>query len=78
MTKVVFRKARKDAEIVAFFPEIKTGDYILSYAHIGQHSDAHKDYYSRNTVKATEQEYQTLLNELIGQGYDDLEIVNSL
>lgn len=53
---ILFRKDRKTNEVVAFIP-------VLSYMHIGQHSEASLQYYWE-TVKATEEEYKPLLKEL--------------
>ena len=61
--KVIFRK-NKDGEVIAFFPEfhVQYGN-IMSYVHIGQHSEASLDFYY-STKKANTQEYKSLLNEL--------------
>jgi len=66
--KVIFRKAKnpytKKYEVVAFFPEASANyGRILSYMHIGQHSEADLEFY-HNTKKATEDEYKSLLVEL--------------
>ena len=67
--KVIFRKT-KEGEIIAFFPELKANHgNILSYMHIGQHSEASVRFYW-TTKKAFEDEYKDLLNELVGI-YDD-------
>ena len=76
--KVIFRKAKnpytKEYEIVAFFPEIDANyGKILSYMHIGQHSEADLEFY-QETKKATEMEYKPLLKELKSI-YDDCELV---
>ena len=72
--KVIFRKAKnpytKEYEVIAFFPQISANfGNILSYMHIGQHSEATLEFYWE-TKKATEEEYKPLLNELNGI-YDD-------
>lgn len=76
--KVIFRKAKnpysKEYEVVAFFPEIEANNgRILSYMHIGQHSEADLGFY-HETKKATEEEYKPLLEELKVR-YDDCELV---
>lgn len=76
--KVIFRKAKnpysKKYEVVAFFPEIEANNgRILSYMHIGQHSEADLGFY-HETKKATEEEYKPLLEELKVR-YDDCELV---
>ena len=61
---ILFRKDRKTNEVVAFIPESTVNyGHILSYMHIGQHSEASLQYYWE-TVKATEEEYKPLLKEL--------------
>ena len=72
--KVVFRKTKNpytnEYEVIAFFPQISANfGNILSYMHIGQHSEATLEFYWK-TKKATEEEYKPLLNELNGI-YDD-------
>lgn len=71
--KVIFRKT-KDNEIIAFMPEASVNyGNILSYMHIGQHSEASLEFYW-TTKKATEEEYKPLLNELNGI-YDDCTLI---
>ena len=61
--KVIFRKT-KDGEIIAFLPEASANfGNILSYMHVGQHGEASYEFY-KDTKKATEKEYKTLLKEL--------------
>jgi hypothetical protein len=53
--------------VTAVFPsEAATLDplLMLCYAHIGQHSAAHRDWVRYNTRRATRQEYAPLLREL--------------
>lgn len=76
--KVIFRKSKNpytnEYEIIAFFPEIEANyGNILSYMHIGQHSEASLEFY-HSTKKATEEEYKPLLNELKAI-YDNCELV---
>lgn len=61
--KVIFRKT-KENDIIAFFPEmcVNYGN-ILSYMHIGQHSESSLSFYW-TTKKTTEKEYTPLFNEL--------------
>lgn len=62
-------------EILAVFPEMQNGDFIMCYAHLGQHSSAHKEYI--NELKpATREQYRELeseLTELVGY---EIEILN--
>lgn len=61
LTKVKFVVFK--GEIVALFPEITNGEgLILSYAHIGQHSTAHRDLLK--CKRATFAQYKDLANEL--------------
>lgn len=74
-TKVIFRVDRRKqwrGTVDAIFPElIGTNDpnTMLCYAHIGQHSTAHKSYLLV-TRAATEQEYASLKEELESIGYN--------
>ena len=77
MTKVVFRKY-KDGQIIALFPDIINRNYIMSYTHIGQHSNADRSIVY-DTKPATEEEYKELYAELVNEvGYDDLQVVKKL
>ena len=71
--KVIFRKDR-EGNIIAFLPELRVnyGD-IMSYMHIGQHSEASYQFYVE-TKKANESEYNLLLDELKSI-YDDCILV---
>ncbi len=56
-------------DVTAVFPSIPaTQDphTFLSYAHIGQHGAAHRDWVRYNTKPATRSEYSPLLRELRG------------
>lgn len=66
--KVIFRKEKNpytnDYDVIAFLPELKANyGKMVCYATMGQHSEADLEYY-HNTKKATEVEYEPLLNEL--------------
>lgn len=82
MTKVKFYK-ENDGQILAYFPEMeyysKTSGFDQRmrscYAHLGQHSSCHPDYLKGKKL-ANRMEYTDLLSELIGQGYDDLIVLN--
>ena len=44
--QVIFRKDKKTKEIVTFLPEVTVNRYmIMSYMHIGQHSETSLEYY---------------------------------
>ena len=61
--KVIFRKDG-EGNIIAFLPELRVNHgNIMSYMHIGQHSEASLDFYY-STAKANVQEYESLFNEL--------------
>lgn len=63
-------------DIVAIFPDIiwnLKGD-VTSYMRIGQHGPASKSLI--RCKAAMKEQYETLLKELVGQGYDDLIVMN--
>lgn len=66
VVKVLFRKIgnRKEKRIIAFFPEATVNfGKIMSYEHVGQHSEAAYEFYLE-TKKAKPEEYAELLEEL--------------
>jgi len=66
-TKVVFRKDKKSKDIIAFLPETRAFfGKVMSYQHIGQHSEADYNYYQNDTAKVDETEYRVLFEELQG------------
>ena len=67
-TAVIFRKWKSNSHIIAFFPELVDGAYVMSYMHVGQHSLA--SYPHPQTVPAKPQEYEELRRELAGLGYN--------
>ena len=76
--KVIFRKVKNpytgEFEVVAFFPEASANyGNILSYMHIGQHSEASIEFYW-STSKVSAEEFKPLLDELRAI-YDDVELV---
>lgn len=73
MQRVIFRRWRNTQDVIAFFPDQRNGQFIMSYEHIGQHGDAM--YPHPQTVAAKPDEYAPLLAELKAIGYDDLRIV---
>ena len=71
--KVIFRKDR-EGNVIAFLPELRVNHgNIMSYMHIGQHSEASYQFYT-DTKKANETEYKSLLEEL-KRIYDDCVLV---
>ena len=71
--KVIFRKD-KEGNIIAFLPELRVNHgNIMSYMHIGQHSEASYQFYTE-TKKADKSEYNPLLGEL-KRIYDDCTLV---
>ena len=61
--KVIFRNDR-EGNIIAFLPELRVNrGNIMSYMHIGQHSEASYQFYTE-TKKADKSEYNSLLDEL--------------
>lgn len=70
--KVIFRKV--DSEIIAFFPELPARyTFIMSYMHVGQHSEASLAFY-HDSKAATIEEYMPLLEELKSV-YNDCELI---
>lgn len=67
-----------DQNLFAFFPNEKynnTPNLFTSYRHVGQHSACHLEY-AEECVQASYAEYQFLLKELIGLGYN-FNVLNS-
>ena len=66
---VIFKKDKKDGEVIAFFPEtmfdgsVNRGN-IMCYAHIGQSSEASIQYFQECKPCKDEAEYADLLAEL--------------
>lgn len=76
--KIIFKKDKKDGEIIAFMPyDIQNwkGNFTC-YAHLGQHGVCNYDYYL-DCKKATKEEYQNLYNELKNIGYE-IEIIQKI
>jgi len=75
-TPVIFRKWRSgDHDILALFPTIPGSPGLCSsYQHVGQHGSADYAHCIRQTTPASPAEYADLLAELVGQGYDDLQV----
>lgn len=68
-TKVIFRKFRDDGTVIAIFPEIKEGPYLVScYMHLGQHGATTTDIISLS-APAKPEEYAALARELQSIGY---------
>lgn len=82
MTQVKFLYEKVGKDVFAYFPEMVHNfngyrpDNMTCYSHIGQHSACHIDY-ANECKEAPINEYLDLLRELIGQGYNDLQIMNS-
>lgn len=64
-------------EVVALFPYtvVDPQGHIMSYAHVGQHGAADYEYIMGGSRPATPAEYDSLLQELYGIGYEDLHII---
>ena len=77
-TKVIFRKDKEDGDIIAVFAEdIQSNNMIGCYVHLGQHTTMSLDYYSKETIPATPEEYADLKRELESIGYN-IEVVTEL
>ncbi len=85
MTPVKFLHEKGGEDVFAFFPELIHNDFYTpsgqhvvnytAYAHIGQHTSCNLAYTSE-CIEADYSEYSDLLKELIGQGYNDLKVLN--
>ena len=81
MTKVLFLIEKDSEDVFAYFPElaytVNEGkvDLFTCYAPIGQHSACHIDY-ANECKEANFNQYWNLLKELIGQGYNDIQVMN--
>lgn len=62
---VVFKKDKRDGEIVAILPNIPHGLMIPMYSHFGQHSTCDYGWLLVHVTSATENEYKPLLKELM-------------
>ena len=62
--KVIFRKDKRNDEVIAFFPSTLKDGTLMCYAHDGQHSTTELTYYW-TTIKAKPLEYRELEKELI-------------
>ncbi len=67
-TIVIFRKFKKEGDIIALFPDSRLY-HCNSYQHIGQHGAADYRGLLKSTVLATPAEYEDLKNELTRIGY---------
>lgn len=68
-------------ETIAVFPNSSNEHYqnglLTSYAHVGQHTPISLDFIEQHCTKITDpKNYSELLEELKGQGYDNLDILN--
>lgn len=65
VARIIFRKDKETNEILAFIENgVARYGNILGYTHIGQHFESPVNYYKNATIKATEDEYKPLLEEL--------------
>ncbi len=72
-TDVIFRYWEN--EVIALFPQNKEYSNgvlsgVLSYMHVGQHSEANYQHIISNSKLATKEQYTDLYNELEGIGYN--------
>ena len=72
---VIFRKDKRDNEVVAFFPTMKSDlGFVTIYAHNGQHCEGRVEYFLEETTPVSKEEYTPLLNELRTIGYDNMKV----
>lgn len=75
-TRVIFY-LDDDGGVFAYFPDMGTDEnFFLCYARIGQHSACSPEYI-KGRQKAKLWQYGDLLKELIGQGYNDLRVIDN-
>ncbi len=82
VTPVVFRKWKDSGDIIALLPEYQNGynslpydrDKVMSYMHVGQHSEASYSGVISQTVRAIHPEYDPLYDELKQIGYKGLRV----
>lgn len=69
--RVVFKMTKgKNPECIAFLLDAPAGeDFIMSYAHVGQHSEASYEFAENYCRLASEEEYKDLREELESIGY---------
>jgi len=75
-TQVFFCYNKRENDLFAVFPEVRTSMPIfrMSYAHIGQHSEAHI-LYIQEAKQATKKQYSDLLKELQGIYTEGLQVI---
>jgi hypothetical protein len=77
-TRVIFRIFKDREDVIAIFPDFKTGDrgqYVMSYMHVGQHGDA--DYHHLLNITKPAflfEQYADLLEELKSIGYENIKV----
>jgi hypothetical protein len=71
ITDVIFRKHKKDGDIIAVFPYIIERGYdVMCYQHVGQHSVCDYEWFITECKPTTEEEYKSLMIELENLGYN--------
>lgn len=68
LTRVAFRQF-DDGEVIAFFPDERDGEYIMSYMHHGQHGNASPELLNE-LDQPTPTDITPLYLELLRIGYD--------
>ena len=79
-TKIMFRREHDYGEIVAIIDIWwnEANGEMTCYSHTGQHCGCTRDWVENETHPSYPREYGDLLDELKGQGYNNLKIVDSL
>lgn len=63
--KVIFRKFKKEGDIIAFIPAVPANlGLMMSYQHLGQHAEADYKGLINITKPAEPSEYESLANEI--------------
>jgi hypothetical protein len=79
-TRVVFRRIKKDGDVIALFPEEPASNRpneCMCYQHLGQHGAACLSWVQQKTGPCMEKDYLPLKRELERIGYD-LDIVSRI
>ena len=77
MQKVIFLYNAKNKDLFAVLPDVQTSlpTFKMTYAHVGQHSEAHV-LYIQESKQATKKQYADLLQELQGIYTEGLQVVS--
>ena len=73
MDRVILRRCKRWPSIVAFLPDVPANPgFVMSYEHVGQHSEASRGFYLKETTPLRDPlpyDALALLSELRNLGY---------